>query len=348
MTTPTLQTYGWKDHFEDQLTPDELAGAVVVRVSAHHGTLVSVLGEDGELRLPVQSVEAAGKVAVGDWVLLKAEDHRAIRILDRKTELSRKAAGEEVRSQVIAVNVDTVFIVCSCNEDFSLARIERYLAMTLNAGAVPVVVLTKPDVHDNPADLAEQVAQLHPGLAVFALDARDPSQVSSLEPYCGPGQSVALVGSSGVGKSTLANSLGAGDLATGGIREKDGKGRHTTTARSLHLLPTGGVLVDNPGVREFQLPDCDEGVTDLFEDVVSIEAECRFSDCKHAGEPGCAIRAAIESGELEERRFESYQKLNAEQERNAKSLAERRQRERSTTRMVKSAVARKRKRRNDS
>jgi ribosome biogenesis GTPase len=348
MTNLSLKAFGWNDHFEDQLAPDSHENTIVVRVSAHHGTQVVVLGETGEFRVPVQSVEAAGKVAVGDWVLLKAEDHRAIKILQRKTVISRKAAGEEVKSQIIAVNIDSVFIVSSCNEDFSLARIERYLAMTMQTGAVPVVVLTKSDLNHNPDELVRQVEQLHPGLDVAVMDARDPDQAGVLGKWCGPGQSVALVGSSGVGKSTLANALGAGDLATGGIREKDGKGRHTTTSRSLHLLPTGGVLVDNPGVREFQLPDCEDGVIDLFDDVVTIIAECKFSDCKHAGEPGCAIRAAIDSGDLDERRYTSYEKLNAEQARNAKTLAARRERERKTTRTIKSAVAKKRKHRDGS
>ena len=154
------------------------------------------------------------------------------------------------------------------------------------------------------------------------------------------------MGSPGGGKSTWRGVRGGGDLATGGIREKDGKGKHTTTSRSLHLLPTGGVLVDNPGVREFQLGDCDEGVADLFEDVLRIVAECRFSDCRHEGEPGCAVRAAIESGELDERRYESFVKLNEEQARNARTLAARR--ERKTNQPYKGAGAKNRRRREES
>lgn len=230
----------------------------------------------------------------------------------------------------------------SCNEDFNLSRIERYLAMALHAGATPVVVLTKADLCEDPAALVDQVAELHPGLAVEVLDARRPDQAAPLTAWCGPGQSVALLGSSGVGKSTLANALGAGELATGGIREKDGKGRHTTTSRSLHLLPSGGVLVDNPGVREFQLRDCEEGVADLFEDVLAIIAECRFNDCKHEGEPGCAVRAAIDTGALDQRRYASFQKLQAEQARNAMALARRRERERQLGKSYNAAAARKR------
>ncbi len=325
----------------------EPESVVVARVSAHHGSQVAVHGEAGEFRVPVQNAEAAGKVTVGDWLVLRADDHRAIQILERKSLLSRKAAGEEAKSQMLVANVDTVFIVSSCNEDFNLSRIERYLAMALQAGVTPVVVLTKADLCDDPHSLVQKSQMLHPGLIVVMVDARSAEQVSGLSEWCGPGQSVALLGSSGVGKSTLANTLGANGLATGAIREDDGKGRHTTTSRSLHMLPTGGVLVDNPGVRELQLPGGEEGVSDLFEDVVSIIEECRFSDCKHDGEPGCAVRAAIESGELDERRYASYQKLQSEQARNAATLAQRRERERKRVSVQKAAVARKRGRRDE-
>ena len=340
MPSPTLHAIGWNSFFERQLAPFDTQSVIVARVSAHYGTQVMLYGEAGEFRVPVQSAEAAGKIAVGDWLVLNAGDHRAIQRLERKTLLIRKAAGEAAKPQVLVANVDTVFLVSSCNEDFNLSRIERYLAMTLQAGATPVVVLTKADLSDDPAALVQMVRQLHPGLAVELMDARNLEQANILRSWCGPGQSVALLGSSGVGKSTLANTLGAGEQSTGGIREQDGKGRHTTTSRSLHLLPTGGVLVDNPGVREFQLPDCDDGVKDVFDDVLKIVAECRFSDCGHDREPGCAVRAAIESGELDRRRFASFEKLSEEQNRNAKILDARR--ERDAKRTSKSAAARRR------
>ena len=347
MTTPTLRSIGWNSFFEDQLASIDLQSVILARVSAHHSSQVVLYGETGEFRVPVQTAEAAGKVVVGDWLVLNAADNRAIKRLERQTLLSRKAAGEEAKPQILVANVDTVFIVSSCNEDFNLSRIERFLAMTLQAGATPVVVLTKADLGDDPAALVKQAKQLHPGLAVEVMDARRPEQVSVLRTWCGPGQSVALLGSSGVGKSTLANALGTSVQATGRIREKDGKGRHTTTSRSLHLLPTGGVLVDNPGLREFQLPDCEDGVADLFEDVAGFIAECRFSDCGHDGEPGCAVLGAIESGELDERRFASFQKLEAEQARNAKTLADRRERERKKSQSYKTAIAKKRRNREE-
>ncbi len=344
MDNPKLRAIGWKPFFQQQLPADRGGAVVIARVSAHFSSRVHLLGEAGEFQVPVQNAEAAGEIAVGDWLVFNAEDQRAIQRLERQTLLYRKAAGEEVKPQIVAANIDSLFIVCSCNEDFNLSRIERYLALSFQTGATPVVVLTKADLCEDPAALRQQAEKLHDGLVVETLDAREITQADVLKSWCGPGQTVALLGSSGVGKSTLANALGAGDLSTGGIREDDGKGRHTTTSRSLHLLPSGGVLVDNPGVRELQLPDCEDGLNTLFEDVLRIADECRFSNCSHEGDAGCAIRAAIESGELDERRFANFQKLNAEQAHNARSLAERRDRDRKTGKMYKSIIANKRRR----
>ncbi|MGD9633176.1 MAG: ribosome small subunit-dependent GTPase A [Pirellulales bacterium] len=337
-----LRAIGWKPCFERQISEELLGAVVVARVSAHFGSQVLLVGTAGEFRIPVQLAESAGDIAVGDWLVLTAEEHRAVQRLERQSLLFRKASGEEVKPQVLAANVDTIFIVSSCNEEFNLSRIERYLALTVQAGATPVVVLTKVDLCGDVAALRRQVEQLRAGLLVEALDARQSAAAGVLTAWCGPGQTVALLGSSGVGKSTLANSLGAGSLATGEIREKDARGRHTTTSRSLHLLPSGGVLVDNPGIRELQLPACEEGLLDVFDDVVRIAAGCRFSNCSHEGDAGCAVAAAIESGELDPRRFANYQKLNAEQAHNSRSLAERRERDRKMGRFFKSVLKDKR------
>lgn len=345
MNTQKLIDIGWKPFFQQQLDADAQASTVIARVSSHRGIDVLLLGEAGELRVPVALAESAGEIAVGDWLVLRVQDHRAIQRLDRQTLLLRRAAGQEVKPQAIAANIDTLFIVSSCNEDFSLSRIERYIALALQTGATPIIALTKADLCDDPASLCRQAQLLHPGLVVHTIDARQPEQVKILAAWCGPGQTVALLGSSGVGKSTLANALGAGDLATGAIREQDDKGRHTTTSRSLHLLPTGGVLIDNPGVRELQLPDCEDGLNDLFADILRILSACRFRNCRHDGEPGCALRAAIQSGELDERRYINYQKLNAEQARTATNLAERRDQGRKTSLKNKSSVTNKRRRR---
>lgn len=350
MAGRTLGELGWKPFFQRQLPTEESQNSIVARVSAHFGSQLLMLGEEGEFRIPVQLATSHGDIAVGDWLVLDAEDHRVLQLFERQTLLYRKAAGEEVKPQMIAANIDTIFIVCSCNEDFNLSRIERYLALTLQAGATPVVVLTKADLCDNATELRQQAERLHPGLLVETIDARQRSEVEILLPWCGPGQTVALLGSSGVGKSTMANALGARgfdaeELATGGIREQDGKGRHTTTWRSLHLLPSGGILVDNPGMRELQLPACEEGITDLFEDVLQIAENCRFNDCAHEGDAGCAVEAAIESGELDQRRYQSFMKLSREQARNSQSLAERREKDRQRGKMYKSIIGAKQRRR---
>jgi len=337
-----LRAIGWKPFFEQQVAAEVLDGAVVARVSAHFGSQVLVVGASGEFRIPTQLAESAGEIAVGDWLVLNAQDHRAVQRLERLTLLFRKASGEEVKPQAIAANIDTIFIVSSCKEDFNLSRIERYLALAIQAGATPVVVLTKSDLCDDVAALRRQVERLHVGLIVETLDARQSAEAEALTAWCGPGQTVALLGSSGVGKSTLANSLGAGSLATGEIREKDGRGRHTTTSRSLHPLPSGGVLVDNPGIRELQLPACEDGVLEVFDDVVRIAEGCRFSDCSHDGDAGCAVAAALESGDLDPRRFANFQKLSAEQAHNSRSLAERHERDRKMGRRIKSILKQKR------
>ncbi len=344
MSFEALRPFGWNALFQQQLPEALPVDAKIVRVSAHFGSQLQLIGVDAEFCIPIQLAESFGPIAVGDWLILDRDD-RAMQRLDRQTILSRRPPGKESVPQAIAANVDTIFIVSSCNQDFNLSRIERYLAITLQAGATPVVVLTKADLLDDPADLRHHAEKLHPGLLVETLDARDRSQVAVLNEWCRPGQTIALLGSSGVGKSTLASTLGASEISTATIREKDGKGRHTTTARSIHCLPTGGVLIDTPGMRELQLQDCEDGISDLFVDVFEIANKCRFNDCRHDGDVGCAIAAALQSGELDERRVTNFKKLLAEEAHNARSLAERRERERGFGRMYKSVISEKKRRR---
>jgi ribosome biogenesis GTPase len=237
-----------------------------------------------------------------------------VRILNRLSLFKRPAPGDDRRVQLIAANIDTLFIVTSCDQDFNVARIERYLVLTLEAGVRPVVVLTKVDLSPTPERFADAARALQSGLRVELVDGRDPTSAAHLSRYCGVGQTVALVGSSGVGKSTLINTLTGSDrIATQAVREVDGKGRHTTTVREMHRLATGkelgGWLVDTPGMRELQMSEVASGVTELFDDVTAMALECRFANCTHIDEPGCAIHAAIAERELDPARVERWRKL---------------------------------------
>lgn len=269
-----------------------------------------------------------------------------MRVLDRKSLFKRRAAGTGRNLQLIAANVDTLLIVSSCNQDFNLARLERYLVLAREAGVMPVVVLTKADLADDPRSYQAQAEQLVPGLLVECVDARTSEGAKPLQAWCGPGQTVALLGSSGVGKSTLVNALsGSPDQETQAVREDDAHGRHTTTGRSLHRLASGGWLIDTPGMRELQLVDSGSGVEELFADIVDLENACRFADCGHETEPGCAVQAALESGTLEPERLRRFRKLAAEEAHNTASLAERRAKDKGFGKMVKSIMKENRKRR---
>jgi ribosome biogenesis GTPase / thiamine phosphate phosphatase len=254
---------------------------------------------------------------------------RTRRLLRRHSLFKRRAAGSGRKLQLIAANVNTLFIVSSCNQDFNPARLERYLALAREARVLPVVVLTKADLAKNPEEFVRAASKLLTGLVVETLDARDSSMAARLTSWCARGDTVALVGSSGVGKSTLINTLTATRAATTqDIREKDDKGRHTTTGRALHRLPAGGWLVDTPGMRELQLTDVGAGLDDVFAEVAAIAANCRFRDCRHQGEPGCAVNAAVLAGTLDAGRVKRWRKLLAEEAHNNETLAERHARSR--------------------
>jgi ribosome biogenesis GTPase len=345
-TTPA--DFGWSNHFQAQLSETEPETATPGRVIDVHRNGLDVAGPGFSGRVPLLHADADDPEAwatTGDWLLVDRATHAPLRLLARRSLFKRKAAGAEQRMQLIAANIDTLFLVTSCNQDFSVARLERYLALVREAGVMPVVVLTKVDLADAGPFLAA-AAKLMPGLLVEAVDARSAVEVTrSLGGWCGRGQTVALVGSSGVGKSTLVNTLlGSAELATAAVRGNDETGKHTTTSRSLHLLPAGGWLLDTPGMRELQLADAADGIADVFADLVEIARECRFNDCRHGGEPGCAIEAAISEGRVDPDRVTRFMKLAREDARNSEAVWQRRSRERSFGRMAKRTMKEKKNR----
>lgn len=315
---PSLTALGWSDFFADQVSPDE-TGLTVVRIASVHRARLTGLSVEGpvELDLPVHT--NTGEFAVGDWVLAEPHSFTLNRRLDRRTLLQRRIEGKKA-PQLAAANVDTLFIVTSCNLDFNPARLERYLALSNQAGTEPVLVLTKADTAEDLASYHEQASALQRGLAVVTVNARSPDSALALAPWCKPGQTVAMIGSSGVGKSTLVNTLAGPDRniqqETGGIRERDAKGRHTTTARSLHAIAGGGWIIDTPGMRTLNVSDAAEGIDTLFAEITDLAPSCRFRDCTHAHEPGCAVQAAIAAGTLPAERLARWRKLLEENRNN--------------------------------
>jgi ribosome biogenesis GTPase len=337
MTAPdSLQTLGWRPFFQSQVIDTDARPARVLNV--HRGR-IDVAHAVGQESIELLARAIAMEITVGDWVLIDGDPLQVTRRLDRLGLFQRRAAGTGGAIQLIAANVDTLFIVTSANRDFNVARLERYLAIAHDAAAFPVIVITKADTVESTDEFVARASGLSPGLLVEALDARSPEQVEVLKPWCEEGQTVALLGSSGVGKSTLTNTLTGEHLDTRAVREDDQRGRHTTTSRSMHRLSQGGWLIDTPGMRELQLVDVGEALDDVFAEVAALTGSCRFSDCAHESEPGCAVRAAIETGELDPDRLRRYRKLQMEDRRNSESIAERRARDKSFGKLVKTVLA---------
>lgn len=324
----TLEDLGWRAFFSGQLSADEAATHHPVRVMAVHRGKIAVAGagSQGFITPYIPGARPSDDhPTVGDWLLVDADTQAPVRVLGRMNLFKRRAPGDQRRDQMIAANVDTLFIVASCNQDFSVARLERYLVLAREVGVRPVVILTKADLAENPETFAEAAAALEPDLRVETVNARDPADVARLAAWCGPGETVAFLGSSGVGKSTLVNSLrGTDDLATQAVRARDATGQHTTTVREMHRLDRGGWLLDTPGMRELQLSDAAAGISEVFDDFILAAESCRFSDCAHNREPGCAVRAAVAEGTLTAERFDRWRKLAAEEAANAAKLSGRR------------------------
>jgi ribosome biogenesis GTPase len=330
---PALEDLGWTARFADAFEPHRARGLSPARVSLEHTHIYRVLSPDGERLARVAGRlrhDAAGRAdfpAVGDWVAIETAasgDARIRAVLPRATQFARRAAGNPTEPQVVAANVDVVFLVSGLDGDFNLRRIERYLVTAWDSGAAPVIVLNKADLVENVDPFVREVERVGQGVPAEIVSARRPDSMDRLRAHLGRGRTAALLGSSGVGKSSIANALAGEELLrTRDVRPSDSRGRHTSSSRQLVLLPGGGILIDTPGMRELQLWDAGEAVAGAFADIDAIAGDCRFRDCRHATEPGCAVMTAVEAGALPAERLESFRKLQAEQRHQAAQQDER-------------------------
>jgi len=338
----TLSQLGWNHFFQQQLSLEDWESNLVARVAEQQRSQLTLVSEEHQT-FYFSLHSGLPQLVIGDWLLLD-QQKQFLRRLDRSTLFSRKAAGSKVSAQPIAANIDLALIVSAMNRDFSLNRLERYMALAYEVGVEPIIVLSKADLCDDPSHYIEQVRTLSASLEVFAINALDYNSARPLLSICRQGKTAALLGSSGVGKSTLINTLSGKRVQhTQPAREQDDEGRHTTTCRSIIPLKEAGLLMDSPGMRELQLTECEHGLEVTFSDIAALATRCRFSDCSHQSEPGCAVQSAIADGVLSERRLASFQKLDREQARNKATLAELREKDRKFSRHCRSVMKSKQK-----